>query len=163
MKKLFDMLQDTIKEFLKAGKLKEAEFAQLFDKVTTSSKEQDMQEHWDLELSLKVDVKSLKKIKRSDNDVNENFHWVEIRGVKDKGWLYGGCASIFAFETLDYWVIVEKEQLKKLIKDKVQKIYVTEQTEAVYKLYRRKDRQDILTLVKTIDLMKISYCVINKI
>lgn len=148
--------------FLKKGKKTEEEFSKLFKNFKTSTKHEDINEHWDLEINHKIDVKGLKKIKRSDSFVNENFHWIEIRGVKDDGWLYGGKADFFAFETIDYWIIVDIESLKKLIKLKTQKIYVTNQEDALYKLYSRRGRNDILTLVKTIDLIYISTSLIKK-
>ena len=45
---------------------------------------------------------------------------------------------------------------------KTEKIYVGSPENALYKLYRRKNRSDILTMVKTLDLFFISTQVLEK-
>jgi hypothetical protein len=65
-----------------------------------------------------------------------------------------------AFEITDYWIVVAKDDLQELIKNTVVKEQVY--TPTLYKMYRRRDRKDIITLVKTIDLMYISSSVIKK-
>ena len=83
------------KEFV-IGKLKEDDFAKLFNDSIASTKDEDMYLHWDLKIEAKIDVKSLKKQSREDVMYNENFHWVETQNVRgDKGWLYGE-ADFFA-------------------------------------------------------------------
>lgn len=148
-------------DFLVSGKKAEDAFSELFSNKTESTKEQDIYEHWDIKIETKVDVKGIKRVSRS-GDLNENIHWVEIRGVKDGGWLYDGKSDYLAFETVDYWILVEPEKLKNLIKNKVEKIYVGSPENALYKLYRRKNRSDILTMVKTLDLFFISTQVLEK-
>ena len=155
------MLQETIQEFLKAGKVKEVEFAKLFNNVVASSKEQDMKEHWDLQVGFKVDVKGLKKVKRSDSEVNENIHWLEIRNVNGtNGWLYSEETDLFAFETNNYWIVVEKSALQALVKERVQKVLV--ESPELYKLYRRKGRKDLMTLVTSLDLCYICASMLKK-
>lgn len=148
--------------YLKEGQKIEDKFSTLFENIKKATVTQDMNDHWDVEISYKIDVKSLKKLSRSDEKTNENYHWVEIRGVKDGGWLYSGKASHYAFETEDYWVVVSKEALKDLIREKVEKTYVANSWEALYKLYSRAGRTDIITIVKTIDLMARASQIINK-
>jgi hypothetical protein len=80
-----------------------------------------------------------------------------VRG--ETGWLYGQ-ADFFAFETIDYWIVVARDDLQEFIKNTVVKEQVY--TPTLYKMYRRRDRKDIITLVKTIDLMYISSSVIRK-
>lgn len=131
------------------GKRKEDEFAKFFNKVTKSSREQDIKEHWDF--NVKFDVKMLKKINRNGVP-DENIHWIEIKNVRgDRGWLFGE-ADYFAFETEDYWAVIEKEDLQKIIKKKCtdKKIY---DKKYLYKFYSRKGRNDIITMIKTLDLM----------
>lgn len=128
-----------------------------------STKEQDMYEHWDVKIDdIKYDVKALRKINRNNNsDVNEFFHWIEIRNVNNKdGWLYGG-ADKFAFETKDNWVIVDKIKLQQLINPLFLNIQYTNKPEP-FKLYQRKNRKDVLILIETIDLVKISDEIIEK-
>lgn len=148
--------------FLSDGKLKEKEFASFFKNASFSTKEKDINEHWDVEIKIKIDVKSLKRINRDDYDTNENYHFVEIKNVNgDDGWVYGK-ADYFAFELNDYWVIVEKLSLQNFIKDNVSNTYVNSPDEALYCLYQRTGRKDIITLIKTIDLIVISTDVIKK-
>ena len=148
------------KEFL-IGKLKEDEFAKLFAGATASSQTEDMYEHWDLKISAKIDVKSLKKQARSDVTYNESFHWVELRNVNDDiGWLYGG-ADFFAFECVDYWCIVEKNSLQKFIEKKCSGKSVGNIKDP-YELYQRDKRKDVVVKVKTLDLFFIAVKIITK-
>lgn len=146
--------------FLKKGKETEAEFAKLFKNYKASSDSQDIKEHWDLEITHKIDVKGLKKVKRSDDSVNENFHWIEIKNVLGKpGWLYGQ-ADFFAFELCNFWVIVPKETLQNRISSKTVKTYFEEPT--VYGLYQRAGRKDVMTIIPSYDLCSLSVAMIEK-
>jgi len=146
--------------FLKRGKKTEEEFAKLFKSHKRSSKSQDINEHWDLEISHKIDVKGLKKVRRADSDVNEHFHWVEIKNVHgNSGWLYGE-ADYFAFELQSFWVIVSKEDLQNRIAKKTIKTYYDSPT--VYGLYQRKGRKDVMTIVPSYDLCSIATAMVEK-
>ena len=148
------------KEFI-IGKLSETEFSKLFTDVTPSTKEQDMYEHWDLKITTKVDVKTVKKENRHDVVCNENFHWVELKNVRGKlGWLYGE-ADFFAFETNDYWIIVDKTKTQDFIKTKMAGKEVG-RIKDPYELYQRDGRKDVIVKVKTIDLIYISTKIIKK-
>ena len=156
-------LQRTIKTFVIKGKSKEITFASLFQNVSMSSNEENMKEHFDLTVHTKIDVKGLKKLKRSDNETNENFHIIELMNVNgDTGWLYGEGVEYFAFELKEYWIVVEKESLQKFIaekcKDKISSKFIEP-----YKLYRRTGRKDIMTQVTSYDLCYLSAgCMIKK-
>ena len=142
---------------LKLGKQKEKEFASFFNNVVFPTVDQDMKEHWDL--NVKYDVKMLRRKNRHEEH-DENIHWVEIMNVRgETGWLYGQ-ADFFAFETIDYWIVVARDDLQEFVKNTVVKEQVY--TPTLYRMYRRRDRKDIITLVKTIDLMYISSSVIRK-
>lgn len=155
------MAQEYIRKFLKSGKAVEQEFSNLFQNTESSSVEEDINEHWDVLIKYKIDVKGLKKVRRSDLEVNENIHWVEIKNVHGAlGWLYSGETDFFAFELKKYWIIVEKVKLQNFIASKVNKTYV--QTPELYKLYRREGRMDTITLVDSFDLIYISECLIEK-
>ena len=144
--------------YLQQGKQREFQFSKFFEKVVASTPEQDIHEHWDF--AVRYDVKMIKRELRT-GDYNENIHWVEIKNVHgNKGWLYGD-ADFFSFELDSYWVIVEKMALQDLIKDKC-RLKQTCETPELYKLYQRKSREDIITMVKTIDLMFISCGVVKK-
>lgn len=150
--------------YVEVFKQKEVEFAQQIKKfgtVTESTREEDMFEHWDIKLETKIDVKALRKTRRGDKDTDENIHWVELKNVNGElGWLYGK-AHCFAFEIIDYWIIVDKINLQEFIKEKCKDKIKTE-TPALYKLYTRRGRSDIITLVKTIDLLYIASKIIKK-
>lgn len=150
-----------ITDFLKEGKEKEVMFADLFSSYSLSDKNTDIIEHYDLTIgNTRIDVKGLKKVNRWDNEVNENIHWIEIKGITGHlGWLYGE-ADYFAFETFDYWILVSKIKLQELIKTRTIKKWVKEKE--LYKLYQRPNKQDVITLVKTIDLCSIAESIINK-
>lgn len=155
----------TYKEFFK-GKMVEKIFKETLEDILKqecfeSNKEEDTKEHWDIGVNLKFDVKGLRKINRGDSTTDENIHWVEIKNVNgDNGWLYGE-STHFAFELNDYWLIVEKIKLQDLIKYKCKdKIKCDKPT--LYQLYTRENRKDIITLVKTIDLMCIKDFLIEK-
>lgn len=146
--------------FFKKGKDTEEQFSKLFNNFRKSTKNQDINEHWDLEIRHKVDVKGLKKVKRSDNSPNENFHWIEIKNVHgNKGWLYGE-ADLFAFELKDFWVIVKKEDLQERIAKKTVKTYFDEPT--IYGLYQRKNRKDVMTIIPSYDLCFIATSMVEK-
>lgn len=149
-------------KFLIEGKKAEDKFSEYFKNTKKASRYQDTKEHWDVKISANIDVKGIRKIDRH-SEVDENFHWVEILNVNgDKGWAYSQFVDYFAFETFDYFIIVEKEKLQNFIKEKVKKEYVSSTRQALYKLYRRKDRKDLISLVKTIDLIYICDKIIKK-
>lgn len=137
--------------FLKKGKEIEEKFSKMFNDASPTSEDEDIKKHVDLKFTVGVDVKGLKKVNRADHEINENIHWVELKNVNGKkGWLYGE-AEFFAFEIKDYWIVVEKAELQKLVAEKCKdKIRVSKPE--LYKLYQRKDRKDIITLVTSYDL-----------
>jgi hypothetical protein len=144
--------------FLSDGKLKEKEFLELVTKpthkVVLPTTNEDINEHWDLSIDgVKFDVTGLKKVKRSDDNLDPEIHWVELENVHGKlGWLYGK-ADYIAFETNNSWLIVCRLSLIKLIDDNL-KLMITAEPE-IYKMYRRWGRYDVLTIVPTNDLRKI--------
>jgi hypothetical protein len=89
---------------------------------------------------------------------------VEIKGVNNsKGWLYGGKADYISFETIDYWLVVNREKLKQFISEKCKdKIKALNTKDALYKLYTRDGRNDVITRVKTIDLIYIADKMLKK-
>ena len=140
------------------GRRKEIEFSKFFRDVVFADKEQDMNEHWDV--CVRYDVKMVKRKNRS-GDYDENIHWIEIKNVNgDKGWIYGE-ADFISFELEDYWVVVRRTDLIDFVHDKCKdKKYCTKPE--LYKLYSRNGRKDLITLVKSIDLMYIAYEIFKK-
>lgn len=148
-------------ELFKGVERKFAKAIETMGKVDFSSKEQDIHEHWDVSLTMQIDVKAMKKKHRSDDHTDETIHYVELKNVLgNPGWLYGE-AHYFAFETEDYWLLVDKMRLQEFIKEKCAAKEWSEIPD-FYKLTQRKTRQDIITLVKTIDLMFICDKIIKK-
>lgn len=151
--------------FLSDGKLKEKEFVDLVGKpehkIIYPTTEQDINEHWDVQIDdVRFDIKGMKKISRSDANVNPDIHWVEIENVHGKpGWLYG-MADYISFETDDCWLIVKRDNLINMVESKLMMV-ITDEPE-VYKMYRRRGRYDVLTMVPTEDLRKIKTKEIKK-
>lgn len=133
--------------------------------IVDSSEFEDIHQHIDFKIirTFNIDVKSLRKVSRTDSNTQEDFHYLEILNVKgEKGSIYSPQTTHFIFETFDSWLVVEKEKIQELIKKKVKKIHVKTAKESLYKLYRREKRLDLITTVKTIDLLNISCEIINK-
>lgn len=100
-----------------------------------------------------VDVKSRKKIKRKDNNVDDEVIWIEFKNVQGKnGWIYGA-ANFIAFERENSFLIVSRPALAKLC----EKIVDLSQINAnikypLYTGYQRYGRKDLLSLIKIEDI-----------
>ncbi len=156
-----ELKYENLNTFLDKGKEKELDFASLFSNYTLSDKKTDIIEHYDLTIgNIRIDVKGMKKLNRHDLEVNENIHWIEIKGITGHlGWLYGN-ADYFAFETHNYWIVVNKIKLQDFIKTNTVKEWVKDKE--LYKLYTRPNQKDVITLLKTLDLCSISDTIIKK-
>ena len=149
----------------KIGKANEIKFIYYCDDIIRiATVEEDMREHWDCEIiidnrKMKVDVKGLKRENKNDSTLNEKTHWVELKNVNGRdGWLYGKADS-FAFEMYNYWLVVDRIELIKLINEKIVREYKKGE---FYHLYQRQNRKDEITLVPTSDLEKIAWKKIEK-
>jgi hypothetical protein len=113
--------------------------------VTLASADQDRGEHWDLGITrgseaYRVDVKAPSRIRRRDAATQDDWHWVELRGVVDEGWLFGGKADLIAFQTRDSFVLVRRAALIAHVCHHVlPENQVSEQRRAEYRVYHRKD------------------------
>lgn len=151
--------------FLSDGKIVEQEFIDLVvkpkHKVVKPTDEQDIEEHWDVEIDgVKFDIKGVKKVNRGDEKVNYDIHWVELKNVNgDPGWLYG-LADYIAFESKEEWLIVNREKLSDFIDNKL-KLVIVDKPE-LYKMYSRYGRYDVITLIPTSDLETIATKKIKK-
>lgn len=133
-------------------------------KVSPSSKDQNIDEHWDFlvekeGLEFKVEVKGRKRIRRDDDDTQSDFTWVELHGVrpKDAGWLFGK-ADLIAFEKEEAFILVKKADLLALVNKKVNLVAkVNHPKDAVYKIYSRRGRKDKLTLLPMDDIRSIQF------
>ncbi|HCB01539.1 MAG TPA: hypothetical protein DEP19_04075 [Anaerolineae bacterium] len=157
------------KDSLELGRRAEDAFARLAIqhgfKVTASSGKENIDEHIDYVIerdgkSHKVDVKSIKRKSRGDKELQDEFLWIELHSVRknNQGWLYDGKADLIAFELKESFRIVERLELIKLVEKLLDfEAKVTSSKEALYKVYSRKDRYDLLTMIKSEDLVGIKY------
>ncbi|CAN5206998.1 hypothetical protein BH20ACI1_BH20ACI1_20310 [soil metagenome] len=141
-------------ESLASGLNAEEHFRKLAEarnwKVIESPEYQDINEHWDFLLTkaIKVDVKAAKKITRNDENIQHEWLWIEFKGVKDDGWLYGK-ADVIVFEReKEFWFVRRKELAKRAEELVDQKIIVNTTREAKYKLYQRKGRRDLISMIE---------------
>jgi len=101
----------------------------------------------------------MKRIQRSDDNVQDEWTWVELHGVrpKDDGWLHGE-AKLIAFEIRDSFLIVKRLDLIDLVHRYVNfDLTANYAREAQYKEYQRKGRADKITLIETEKLKEILY------
>ena len=52
----------------------------------------DMHHHFDVNISANIEIKGMKALRRGE-EVQDEWHWIEVRGVADEGWLYNSHAS----------------------------------------------------------------------
>lgn len=157
------------KDSLEIGETAQQNFKKLAEikgwKVRPSSSDEDINEHWDFLIEKdgkfsKVDVKSMKRISRNDSELQDEFTWMELHGVRsyDEGWLYGGKADHLAFETKTGFIIVKREDVIELLERIVDfKIQVSFPAQAKYCVYQRKGRPDKITLIETEKLKDLSH------
>lgn len=122
--------------------------------VQQSSKLEDIHEHWDFKVNNStVDVKALKRINRSDSMFSTDYTWVELQNVRgNTGWLFGD-ADYIAFEQLNHFLIVKKSDLIGFCEKNIKDQFVDRASQAIYKKYQRKNRQDIISLISLKDLV----------
>lgn len=142
------------------GEAAEKRFASLLFCPVAATRDENVFEHWDVaDGKLKYDVKAMKKFRRSGDYPTDRIHYVELKNVNgEKGWLYGK-ADYIAFETRSYWVIVSRQKLQDMIEGIDMEICSEPQ---IYKLYTRRNRSDLMTVVPTIDLIAISHEMMQK-
>jgi hypothetical protein len=155
------------KDSLELGRNAESSFAQSATKhgwtIEPATKESNINEHFDYIMSkegksFRVEVKSRKRRGRGDLDVQDEYVWVEIHGVRkdDQGWLYGN-ADLIAFEMTASFRLVRRADLAALIGKLVDfNAMVDAPKDALYKLYSRAGRHDLLTMIRSSDLKKIT-------
>lgn len=105
-----------------------------------------------------IDVKSKKRIGRADIDEQETIVWLEYKNVQGRdGWLVSS-VDILAFERDDDFILVKRKELQRMA-DKLCNLddMVDKSSDALYKGYTRKGRQDLITQVKMKDLMKLKH------
>ena len=120
--------------------------------VNKSSHTEDIHDHVDYWLAMSsngnrwgVDVKG--------NNLPDEI-WCEFKNVQGKpGWMYGG-ATIIAFDMPEEggFAIVDREELAFFCETHVSSEVFTDKRQAYLKKYTRKDRQDVITILKLHDL-----------
>ena len=155
------------KDSLELGQNAESLFAKSALKhgwlIEPASETSNKNEHFDYIMSkdarsLRVEVKSRKRMGRKDSNVQDEHVWIELHGVRkdDQGWLYGK-ADLISFELKNSFRIVRRTDLLDLIQRLVDfNARVEESKEALYKLYSRSGRSDSLTIIRAEDLLKIT-------
>jgi len=132
-------------------------------KVSASSKDENIDEHWDYLIEkdgniYKVEVKSGKRIQRKDDKAQHEFIWVEIRNVRGKvGWLFGK-SDLIAFENESSFYFVKRMDLLKVVNKKVDLVArVKSAKDALYKIYTREGRKDRVTLLPVSDIEPVKF------
>lgn len=134
-------------------------------KVTRATSYANINDHWDLRIEkgtegYKVDVKGMKRLSRSYTEVQDEWIWIELHGVRehDRGWLYDGKAELIAFEKKGAFVIVRRNDLIKLVEQLVvMNATVYSARDARYKVYSRPKRPDRITMIETEKLTGITW------
>ena len=121
----------------------ESRFAKKLLHPVRSSREQDMFEHWDkeggfLNSRFKFDVKGMKKFNRSDDQVQDQMALVELTNVRgNPGWIKGK-ADYIALERKDYWLIVDREELLRMVEKNLGEPSAWSFKKTPYAIYDRK-------------------------
>ena len=103
-----------------------------------------------------VDVKSRKRISRSDESFHDELVWIEFKNVRGKdGWLYG-LADFIAFEIEDSFILSFRKELVDWCESRINiRTKVLNPEDALYSGYSRKGKQDLLSLIKMRDIEKL--------
>ena len=120
--------------------------------VTKATAKQDMHEHVDYWLAMNMDGRKWGVDVKGNNLPDEI--WVEFNNVRgDDGWLYGG-ATIIAFDMPEEggFSIVDREELAFFCEKHVRDEKVTNKRDAYLKKYTRKDRDDVISILKLHDI-----------
>lgn len=161
-------LSQTIKEFYTKGLLDE-EFVMKSTQDTfggdcyKATQKEDTQSHIDFWWNspkkglIGIDVKGLKKNKRSDKDFDDTIQWLELLNVQgNDGWLKGK-AEYIAFRTKNSIIYVNREKLRKFAEEKIaNKTVVRSTPKDFYIPYQRWGRQDLILKCPTSDITKLS-------
>ena len=148
-------------ENFKRGRSFEEEFKEiaLFRGLTVeqSSLEVDRKKHIDFFITNKeqktfsFDVKAMRSLD-GGKTTQDIFTAVEFQNVKgEKGWLYGE-ADYIAFERKQDIFIIKRTDLASFSEDKVQFRTSDRFADSLYKLYSRKSKKDLISLIRLSDI-----------
>ena len=149
------------------GQAVEAEFEALLklrDPEARRATQQEQFDHIDFISSFGTfDVKALGRVSRSDSSTQDERRWLELNNVAGRvGWLLAERLDYLAFERLDDFIIVRREDLKELAESLCQFEYVDSPIEALYNLYQRRGRKDLLTVIRTDDMLALDHRIWDK-
>ncbi len=134
-------------------------------KVTPAPSRSNIDDHWDFLLEkgdkkFTIDVKAMKRLRRQDQAVQDEWLWIELHGVRmqDPGWLLAGKADLIAFEKKNSFLIVKRTDLIKFLPQLVDfNKTVNRACDAQYRIYSRENRPDKITLIETEKLKSIQW------
>ena len=160
-------IRETVKKMYEEG-LKDEDLVmkiteQTFNcKTYKSSIYEDTQLHIDFwcEINDKrygIDVKGLRKNKRSDANFDDSIQWIELKNVLGKdGWVYGK-SSYITFMTKNSILYCPRKKLVTYIEEKIKdKETVHFRPNNCYIPYQRNERLDKIVKVPTNDIRKLS-------
>jgi len=110
------------KESMEIGRDAEQRFAATLTNPVFATKEEDINDHWDVmdSMGYRYDVKAMKKYTRS------------------------------------WWIVVKREDLVKFIEGAIWGNEAKIERPKPYELYQRPERQDLMTVIPTVDLLAIA-------
>lgn len=161
-------LAQTIKEFYEKGLIDE-EFVMKSTQETfggdcyKATKKEDTKDHIDFWWNspkkgvIGIDVKGLKKNKRTDKDFDDTIQWLELVNVQgEDGWLKGK-AEYIAFRTKSQIIYVNRERLKEFAEKQIEgKTIVRSTPRDFYVPYQRWGRQDLILKCPTSDIASLA-------
>ena len=153
-------------ESWKAGQDSEDAFGEILRGTYPEARKatlQEQYEHKDWICSIgSIDVKALKSKNRGSSR-QEDYIWIEFKNnVGDEGWLYG-TQDFVAFEGHNDYIIVRTQDLRRLCE---LFCYTNKRVDsasaALYKGYSRKNRSDLISMIRRSDLLTINHKVLKK-
>ena len=112
---------------------------------------------------IKYDVKARKRISRQNDNAADELIWVEwVNVYGGNGWLNGQCDFV-VFEQEKSFIIIAREKLKALCEKLCDMTsLVTSSDKALYRCYQRYGRSDLISLIKTSDVVSVADEVVQK-
>ncbi len=160
---------ENFKKYYKYGNEAEKRFVKSLQvygfKNKKSSDHDDINNHWDylVNFPFKVDVKSSKRLNKENIHPSDAYIVLEIKNVHgDKGSIYGD-ADFFAYELCNYFVLVCTKVLRLWIATSVDmEDNVGHVRNSYKKVYTRKGREDLMTILPLEAIKKMSSSIILK-
>ena len=109
-----------------------------------------------------IDVKAIKKINRMGS-LDGSIIWIEFKnGIGEDGWILGEQDWI-AFEMKDHFKMCRTKEVRDLAYSLCDLDNLVDKAEhALYKGYSRKNRKDLLSMIKASDLSEIECQILQK-